>query len=83
MFRQIGRCGACVAYPHRRTLPQAPQGAGQARFAKAENEDVFALEIHHLVFSVDSPNSTSRMVMIQKRMSAFGVAITVEPAALP
>ncbi|MCF8150939.1 MAG: hypothetical protein K9J80_09360, partial [Sulfuritalea sp.] len=43
---------------------------------------VAVVNASHLIFKVDSPTSTSRMVMIQKRVFAFGVAKTFRPAAL-
>ncbi|MCF8199454.1 MAG: hypothetical protein K9J42_11860, partial [Sulfuritalea sp.] len=40
------------------------------------------VNVSHLILKVDSPTNTSRMVMIQKRIFAFGVATTVGPLAL-
>ena len=68
---QMRRRGARIRHPHPRPLPRAPERSSQARFAEAEDENVFAVPALHLPGSFinvqDSPNSTSRMVMIQKR----------------
>jgi len=70
-FAEVGRCRTRVGHTHTRALAQAPAGAGQAGFAEAENEDALALDFHYLIFKVDRPNSTSRMVMIQKRTTTW------------
>ena len=43
---QIGRCRSRVGHAHLSPLPRAPERTGQARFTEAENENVFAVQIH-------------------------------------
>ena len=47
--------------------PAVPHRRRQPRFAEAEHEDKFSAQFHYLIFSVERPNSTSKIVMIQKR----------------
>jgi len=51
-----------------RALLRAAADEGLGRRLRQEPEGGFA---HHLSFSVDSPNSTSIMVMIQKRTTTW------------
>jgi hypothetical protein len=79
---QTGRRGARIGHAHPRTLPHAQRAASHSRhvcqrlFMKSrrgpehrEPKPVLPCVLcsSHRIFSVDSPNSTSRMVMIQKR----------------
>ena len=66
MRRERRRLFAGVGDAHSRTLPGAPLRHRQPGFAEAEDENKFAVQAHR-IFIVESPNSTSMMVMIQKR----------------
>ncbi len=66
----MGRLGTRVGHAHPRPPAVQPLRHGQAALAQAENQCGFALEFHRS-FKVDSPNSTSMMVIIQKRTTTW------------
>ena len=43
---QIGWCRPRIRHTHPRPLPRTPKRGGQPRFTKAEDENVFAVQIH-------------------------------------
>jgi hypothetical protein len=80
-----GRCGSRVRRTHPAALALDPARNRQAGVAQAEHQHAPALQrhgrgpgqqregrlAHHLSLSVDRPNSTSIMVMIQKRTTTW------------
>ena len=73
----VGRIRPAVGNPQASPLSRQPARHRQPGFAKAENEDGFALEHHFTfhgsqrIFRVDKPTSTSMMVMIQNRTTTL------------
>jgi hypothetical protein len=79
------RVGAGVGNAHRRAFARREARHRKAGVAEAEHEQALAAQgrrrgdgqqreerlAHHLSFSVDRPNSTSIMVMIQKRTTTW------------
>ncbi len=61
------RLRAAVGDAHARAPQRAPARHCQPRLAEPQHQDVFSGQCTHRSFSVDRPNSTSMMVMIQKR----------------
>ena len=68
---QPGRGGAAVGHAHTRPAQRAPARHRETGLTEPEDENVFARKFAHRSFSVDSPNSTSMMVMIQKRTTTW------------
>ena len=63
-FGGMRRLAARIGHAHAGTQARQPLRHGQARLAEPEHQNRFALQCH-LSFSVDKPNSTSMIVMIQ------------------
>ena len=64
---QVRRVAARIGDTDERALAMQPLGHRQPGLAESDYQNAFALEFHQRNFKVDSPISTSMMVMIQKR----------------
>jgi hypothetical protein len=63
----VGRVVARIGNADDGALTMQPLGHRQSGLAEPDHQNAFALEFHQRSFKVDSPISTSMMVMIQKR----------------
>ena len=66
----LGR-GAGVGHAHGGAGARQPQRHCQPGLAKSQHQCLFAVIVHHRSFSVERPNNTSIIVMIQKRTTTW------------
>ncbi len=68
---EVRRRRARIGDAHDGPVRAQPPGHRETREAEAEDEDAPAVDAVHRSFSVESPNSTSSIVMIQKRTTTW------------